>query len=206
MLSFLKGADAKGRDSDMLLFVGLGNPGAQYGGNRHNIGFMAMDGIAASHAFPPFRAKFQGEISEGRIGGRKIVLLKPMTYMNNSGQSVKAAAGFFKVKPDRVVVFHDEIELEPGKVRVKTGGGNAGHNGLKSIQAHLGTPDFRRVRLGVGHPGDKDRVHGHVLSDFSKAERTQWVETLLGAVADHAALLAEGDDAGFMNRLAAAKA
>jgi PTH1 family peptidyl-tRNA hydrolase len=198
MLSFLKGS----KNSDALLFAGLGNPGGEYEGHRHNIGFMAIDKIAAEYNFPPFRRKFEGLFSEGSIDGHKIILLKPMTYMNNSGQSVKAAAKFFKVTPAQVVVFHDEIELEPSKVRIKIGGGNAGHNGLKSIQAHLGTPDFKRVRLGVGHPGNKERVHGHVLSDFSKTECKQWLETLLDGLASHAALLAAGDEAGYMNKIA----
>lgn len=156
----------------MWLFVGLGNPGGAYAGNRHNAGFMALDAIREEHpAFGPYRAKFHGQIAEGRLGGDKVLLLKPETYMNNSGQSVVAAAAFYKILPDRIVAFHDELDLASGDVRVKKGGGTAGHNGLKSIQAHLGTPDFWRVRIGIGHPGDRNRVSDYVLSDFSKAEQ-----------------------------------
>lgn len=182
------------------LFAGLGNPGAEYENNRHNIGFMAVDLIADKYGFPAFRAKYQGQMAEGAIDGSKVVLLKPQTYMNNSGQSIAAAAKFYKIPADRVVIIHDEIDLEPAKVKVKLGGGAAGHNGIKSVQAHLGTPDFWRVRLGVGHPGDREKVHNHVLDDFSKAER-KWLVPLLEAVAGHAPLLLD-DTAGFMREIA----
>ncbi|MCE1237788.1 MAG: aminoacyl-tRNA hydrolase [Hyphomicrobiales bacterium] len=183
----------------MMLFVGLGNPGADYARNRHNIGFMAVDGIVRRHGFSPWRAKFQGEVCEGTIGAEKIVALKPLTYMNESGRSVAAAAQFYKIEPKDIVVFHDELDLDPGRIRVKIGGGHAGHNGLRSITAHLG-PDFRRVRMGIGHPGAKERVTGWVLGDFAKVDR-EWLEPLLDDVADAAALLVSRDDAGFMNRL-----
>ncbi len=185
----------------MWLFAGLGNPGDEHERNRHNIGFMAVDGIADEHGFPPFRAKFQGLLSEGRIGDEKIALLKPQTMMNNSGQSVAEAARFFKIEPDRIVIFYDELDLDPGKVRVRMGGGAAGHNGIKSVQSHLGTPEFWRVRLGIGHPGDKNRVSGYVLSDFSKAEQ-KWVEPLCWAIAKQCGLLLEGKDNDFMTRVA----
>lgn len=187
---------SKKSDRQMWLFVGLGNPGAEYAGHRHNIGFMAVDEIARVYGFSAFRSKFQGEVSEGRIAGENVLLLKPQTFMNESGQSVGKAAKFYKIPPERIVVFHDELDLKPGEVRVKTGGGNAGHNGLKSIQAHLGTPDFVRVRLGIGHPGDKGRVSGYVLSDFTKAERESWLTQIIPALADHANLIvSEGAEA-----------
>ncbi|MFD2236285.1 aminoacyl-tRNA hydrolase [Aureimonas populi] len=186
----------------MLLIAGLGNPGPQYAGNRHNIGFMAVDEIHRDPSFSPWSKKFQGEISEGRIGGEKVLLLKPQTFMNLSGQSVHAAASFYKIEPARIVVLHDELDLPPAKVRVKTGGGHGGHNGLRSIDSHLGK-DYRRVRLGIGHPGDKDRVSPYVLSDFAKADR-DWLEPLLAAVAANAPLLVKGEDAQFMNRMAQA--
>ncbi|MBB4285207.1 aminoacyl-tRNA hydrolase [Roseospira goensis] len=186
----------------MLLFVGLGNPGADYARHRHNIGFMAVDAIAARHGFSPFRSKFQGQLADGRLGGEKVLLLKPQTYMNLSGQAAGQAARFHKLEPAQVVVFHDELDLAPGKVKVKTGGGAAGHNGLRSLDSHLGN-GYRRVRLGIGHPGDKARVHGWVLSDFAKADRA-WLAPLLDAVADHAALLAEGRDSDFMSKVAQA--
>lgn len=182
------------------LFAGLGNPGAEYENNRHNIGFMAVDLIADEYRFPAFRSKYQAQMAEGAIDGSKVILLKPQTYMNNSGQSVVAAAKFYKIPADRVVIIHDEIDLEPAKVKVKLGGGAAGHNGIKSVQAHLGTPDFWRVRLGVGHPGERGEVHDHVLGDFSKADK-KWVEPLLKAVAAYAPLLM-GDAAGFMREIA----
>lgn len=162
---------SKKSDQKMWLFVGLGNPGREYERNRHNIGFMVIDAIAdgAVH-FPPFRSKFQSDMTEERVSGEKVVLLKPQTYMNESGQAVAKAAKFYKVPPAQIVVFHDELDLKPGEVRVKKGGGTAGHNGLKSIQAHLGSADFWRVRIGIGHPGDKSRVSGYVLSDFSKSD------------------------------------
>jgi PTH1 family peptidyl-tRNA hydrolase len=183
----------------MRLFVGLGNPGARYARNRHNIGFMAVDEIARRHGFSPWRRRFQGETSEGALGTERVILLKPMTYMNESGRAVQEAASFFKIAEGDVTVFHDELELPPGKVRVKIGGGIAGHNGLRSISAHIGN-DYRRVRLGIGHPGVKELVHGHVLSDFAKADN-EWVATLCDAVAEHAALLAKGTDATFANRV-----
>ncbi|WP_407116857.1 aminoacyl-tRNA hydrolase [Bradyrhizobium sp. LMG 9283] len=183
----------------MRLFVGLGNPGAKYARNRHNIGFMAVDEIARRHGFAPWRRRFQGETSEGSLGTERVILLKPTTYMNESGRSVQEAAGFFKIAEGDVTVLHDELELPPGKVRVKIGGGIAGHNGLRSISAHIGN-DYRRVRLGIGHPGVKELVHGYVLSDFAKTDN-EWVATLCDAVAEHAALLAKGTDATFANRV-----
>ncbi|MBR0702252.1 aminoacyl-tRNA hydrolase [Bradyrhizobium diazoefficiens] len=183
----------------MRLFVGLGNPGAKYARHRHNIGFMAVDEIARRHSFAPWRRRFQGETSEGTLGTERVILLKPTTYMNESGRAVQEAASFFKIAPGDVTVFHDELELPPGKVRVKVGGGIAGHNGLRSISAHIGN-DYRRVRLGIGHPGVKELVHGHVLSDFAKADN-DWVATLCEAVAEHAGLVAKGTDATFANRV-----
>lgn len=183
----------------MLLFVGLGNPGAQYAGNRHNIGFMAIDAMARRHGIGPFRSRYGGLAAEGVIAGERVLLLKPSTFMNESGRSVGEAARFYKVGVDRLVVLHDELDLAPGKLRVKVGGGNAGHNGLRSITAHLGN-EYRRVRLGIGHPGDRALVHPYVLSDFAKAERG-WVETLCGAVADHAVLLAQGEDSRFQTKV-----
>jgi PTH1 family peptidyl-tRNA hydrolase len=182
----------------MLLFVGLGNPGAKYAHNRHNVGFMVVDEIARRHGFAPWRRRFQGETAEGTLERERIILLKPMTYMNDSGQAVQEAAGFFKLKPNEITVFHDEIELPPVKVRVKVGGGIAGHNGLRSISAHVGN-DYRRVRIGVGHPG-KELVYGHVLNDFGKDERP-WVEALREAIADSAGLLAAGRDSTFQNKV-----
>jgi len=187
----------------MLLFVGLGNPGADYAFNRHNIGFMAVDTIVHRHSFSPWRAKFHGEVAEGTIAGEKVVALKPLTYMNDSGRSVAACAQFYKIEPKDIVVFHDELDLDPGRLKVKLGGGHAGHNGLRSIQAHLG-PDFRRVRLGIGHPGVKERVTGHVLGNFAKVDR-DWLEALLGDVAAAAGKLVERDDVGFMNLVAGVK-
>ncbi|PZX18260.1 peptidyl-tRNA hydrolase [Palleronia aestuarii] len=184
----------------MLLLSGLGNPGAKYARQRHNIGFMAIDRIAADHGFPTFRAKFQGEISEGRIGTEKVVLLKPSTFMNNSGQSVGEAMRFHKLAPEEIVVFHDEIDLAPGKLKTKTGGGHAGHNGLRSLHQHIG-PDYRRVRMGVGHPGHKDRVPGYVLHDFAKADEA-WLDDMLRGISDGAEALARGDLAAFSNAVA----
>lgn len=186
----------------MILLVGLGNPGTSHAGQRHNIGFMAVDAIAARHGLGPFKSRFQGQAADGRLGGTRALLLKPQTYMNLSGQAVGQAARYHKLGPDSVVVFHDELDLAPGKVKVKTGGGAAGHNGLKSIDSHLGN-GYRRVRLGIGHPGDKARVHGWVLSDFAKADR-DWLADLLDALADNAALLVEGRDSDFMSRIAQA--
>ena len=187
----------------MRLIVGLGNPGPQYARNRHNVGFMAADAIARAHLFSPFRRKFSGEIAEGAIGGARAALLKPMTYMNDSGAAVAAAARFFKIPAEDIVVVHDEIDLAPGRLRVKRGGGTAGHNGLESIAGHLGA-DFMRVRIGVGHPGDPDRVADYVLCDFAKAEREGWVEKLLAQLAAEFPRLIAGDDSGFMSRVAAA--
>ena len=184
----------------MQLFVGLGNPGATYARNRHNIGFMAVDRIAEDHGFPPFRAKFQGEVAEGRLGGEKVILLKPATYMNRSGQSVGEAMRFYKLAPEDVTVFHDELDLAPGKVRVKQGGGHAGHNGLRSIHAHIGEA-YRRVRLGIGHPGRKELVSGYVLHDFGKAD-ADWLDDVLRGVADGAPDLAAGDQSRFQNAVA----
>lgn len=183
----------------MKLIAGLGNPGGKYAANRHNIGFMAVDEIARRHGFSPWRRRFSGQVAEGRLGGDKVVLLKPTTYMNESGRSVGEAMRFFKLAPQDVIVIHDELDLAPGKLRLKTGGGHAGHNGLRSIIAHIGA-DFHRLRLGIGHPGDKRAVHGYVLRDFPKAER-EWLEPLIAAVADEADLLVKGDFAGFLNRV-----
>ncbi|WP_439922839.1 aminoacyl-tRNA hydrolase [Nitrobacter sp. JJSN] len=183
----------------MRLFVGLGNPGTKYQGNRHNIGFMVVDEIARRHGFAPWRRRFQGEASEGTLDQERVILLKPTTYMNNSGNAVQDAAQFFKLTESDVVVFHDEIELPPAKVRVKVGGGIAGHNGLRSISAHIGN-EYRRVRLGVGHPGVKELVHAHVLNDFAKSERP-WVEALVDIVAENAALLVAARDSAFQNKV-----
>lgn len=183
----------------MQLFVGLGNPGREYARNRHNIGFMALEAIGKRHAFPPARSRFQGMVSEGAIGTERVILLQPKTYMNESGRSVGEAARFYKIGLDEIVAFHDELDLAPAKCRIKTGGGVAGHNGLRSITAHVGN-DYKRVRMGIGHPGDKSRVHGYVLSDFGKSE-TPWVDALTQALAENAALLVKGDDAGLQNRL-----
>jgi len=184
----------------MLLLVGLGNPGAKYARHRHNVGFMAVDAIGDVNGFGPARTKFQGEIRDGALGGEKALILKPQTYMNDSGRSVGEALRFYKLEPTDVIVFYDELDLAPGKVRVKMGGGHAGHNGIRSISSHIGQ-DFKRVRIGIGHPGDKKRVHSYVLSDFPKAE-LDWVERTVNAVADAVPYLVEGDDAGFMTRVA----
>jgi peptidyl-tRNA hydrolase, PTH1 family len=183
----------------MRLFVGLGNPGAKYAHNRHNIGFMAIDEIARRHGFAPWRRRFQGQTSEGTIDHEKVVLLRPETFMNESGRAVQEAANFFKLGVDDIIVFQDEIELPPAKLRVKVGGGIAGHNGLRSISAHIGN-EYRRVRLGIGHPGIKELVHGHVLSDFAKDDRP-WVEALCTAIADNAGLLATAKDSTFQNKV-----
>jgi peptidyl-tRNA hydrolase, PTH1 family len=188
--------------SSPLLVVGLGNPGSKYQANRHNIGFMAVDAIAVRHGFGPYRSRFQGELADGAVGGARVLVLKPMTFMNESGRSVSAAIRFFKIPVERVVVFHDELDLAEGKVRVKDGGGHAGHNGLRSLHAHLG-PDYRRVRLGIGHPGDKDRVVGYVLEDFAKADAA-WLDPLLDAIADNFPHLAKGDASAFMSKVALA--
>jgi peptidyl-tRNA hydrolase, PTH1 family len=184
----------------MLLVVGLGNPGSGYAKNRHNIGFMAADAIVRRHSFGRFRNKFHGEISEGSVAGRKVLVLKPKTYMNDSGRSVLAAATFHRVPTRNILVLHDELDLPGGRLRMKRGGGHGGHNGLRSIHAHLG-PDFRRVRLGIGHPGDKDQVVRHVLKDFAKADQT-WRDKILDAIAEHFPLLVRDNDSGFMNKVA----
>lgn len=183
----------------MLMFVGLGNPGAGYAGNRHNIGFMAVDAIAKHHGIATWRRRFQGVACEGPLGSERALLLLPGTYMNESGRAVADAAKFYKLDAGAIVVFHDELDLPPAKLRVKTGGGNAGHNGLRSVSAHIGN-DYRRVRIGIGHPGDKEKVHPYVLSDFAKSER-DWVAALTGVIADNAVLLARGDDATFQNKV-----
>jgi peptidyl-tRNA hydrolase, PTH1 family len=183
----------------MLLLVGLGNPGARYVGNRHNIGFMTVQEIAKRHGIGPWRRRFQGVACEGPLGGERTLLLLPGTYMNESGRAVAEAVHFYKLLPADVIVFHDEIDLPPGKVRVKVGGGVAGHNGLRSISEHIGN-DYRRVRIGVGHPGNKDLVQHYVLSDFAKSDRG-WVEALIAILADDAGLLAQGKDASFQNRV-----
>jgi peptidyl-tRNA hydrolase, PTH1 family len=188
----------------MLLFVGLGNPGPKHARNRHNIGFMALDAIAREHGFAPWRSKFQGEIAEGRLGTARVLLLKPMTFMNLSGQCVGEAMRFHKLEPGDVTVFHDELDLAPGRLRLKQGGGHAGHNGLRSIHQHIGE-SYGRVRMGIGHPGDKARVSGYVLHDFASAD-ADWLEPLLDAIARAAPLLAAGDGPGFMNRVALATA
>ena len=183
----------------MRLVVGLGNPGEKYARNRHNIGFMAADEIVRRHSFSAYRTKFQGELAEGMIGTEKVLVLKPMTYMNESGRSVQEAVAFYKLTPEDIVVLHDELDLAPGKLRVKRGGGHAGHNGLRSIHAHVGE-GYARVRLGIGHPGHKDQVTGHVLNDFAKAD-TDWLTPLLDAVADHIGLVLTAKDNDFMSRV-----
>lgn len=186
----------------MIILAGLGNPGGQYAANRHNIGFMAVDAVQRLPSFSPWSKKFRAEISEGEIAGEKVLLMKPQTFMNLSGESVGEAMRFYKLTPANIIVIHDELDLPAGKVRIKTGGGHGGHNGLKSLDAHCGR-EYRRLRLGIGHPGDKERVHGHVLGDFAKADKV-WVEPLLDAIADNAAMLIKGEDSQLMNRLALA--
>jgi PTH1 family peptidyl-tRNA hydrolase len=183
----------------MQLLVGLGNPGPRYVGNRHNIGFMAVEAIARRHRIGPWRRRFQGISAEGPIDGERVILLLPGTYMNESGRAVQEAAHFYKVDVGHIVVFHDEIDLPPAKLRVKTGGGIAGHNGLRSISSHVGN-DYRRVRIGVGHPGAKELVYPYVLSDFAKAERP-WVEAVCDIIADNAVLIVEGKDSTFQNKV-----
>ena len=185
----------------MLLWVGLGNPEPGMARQRHNIGFMAVDAIARRHGFSPWRRRFKGLVAEGNIGRERVMALKPLTYMNGSGESVQPAAAFFKLPAEAITAFHDELDLAPGKVRVKRGGGAAGHNGLRSMDRQLGTPDYWRVRLGIGHPGHKDRVTGHVLGDFSKDD-AKWLPELLDAVADAAPILAEGQAEAFMSKVA----
>ena len=184
----------------MKIWIGLGNPGAKYAQHRHNVGFMAVDRVASDHDFGPWRQRFQALTAEGTLADEKIILIKPQTFMNNSGQADGEAMRFFKLSPADLVVFHDELDLAPGKCRVKLGGGTAGHNGLRSLDAHIG-PDFRRVRIGIGHPGHKDRVPGYVLHDFAKADG-DWLEPLLKGISDGAAALATGDDGGFQNKVA----
>lgn len=184
----------------MQIFVGLGNPGNKYAGNRHNIGFMALDRIAEDHGFGPWKAKFQGQIAEGRLGGGKVVLLKPGTFMNLSGQSVGEAMRFYKLEPGDITVFHDELDLAPSKCRVKMGGGHAGHNGLRSIHAHIGEA-YRRVRLGIGHPGRKEMVAAYVLHDFHKADEA-WLDDLMRGLSDGAPHLADGEQGKFQNAVA----
>jgi PTH1 family peptidyl-tRNA hydrolase len=183
----------------MRLVVGLGNPGTEHVGNRHNIGFMVVQEIARRHGFPPWRRRFQGLATEGSIGAERVLLLLPGTYMNESGRAVGEAAHFYKLPLSDIIVVHDEVDLQAGKVRMKAGGGIAGHNGLRSISAHVGN-HYRRVRIGIGHPGDKDLVHRHVLGDFAKTERP-WVEALAGVIADNVELLARGEDATFQNKV-----
>ena len=184
----------------MQLWVGLGNPGADYAMQRHNVGFMAVDAIAEVHGFSPWRARFRGLVAEGRIASARILLLKPQTWMNDSGRSIGEAARFFKLEPEEVTVFHDELDLAPFKVKVKTGGGTAGHNGLRSTEAHIGN-EFRRVRIGIGHPGHKDRVSPHVLGNYAKVE-IEPLSDVLGAIAAEAEWLAIGDEARFMSEVA----
>jgi len=184
----------------MKLFVGLGNPGAKYALNRHNIGFMALDQIASDHGFAPWRAKFNGHITEGRLGRDKVLLLKPEIFMNLSGQSVGEAMRFYKLDSSDIIVFHDEIDLAPAKVKLKSGGGHAGHNGLRSLHQHI-SPHYDRVRLGVGHPGHKDRVPGFVLSDFAKADQ-DWLDDVLRGISDGATYLADDEGPKFLNAVA----
>jgi len=184
----------------VLLWVGLGNPGAEHARQRHNIGFMAADAIARRHGFSPWRKRFKGEVAEGMVGGAKVLALKPQTFMNASGDAVQAAAAFHKIAPGDITLFYDELDLAPAKVRVKRGGGAAGHNGIRDTVRALGTPEFWRVRLGIGHPGMKEKVTGHVLGNFAKVDT--WVEPLLDAVADAAPLLAQAQPEAFMTRVA----
>lgn len=186
----------------MQIIAGLGNPGSKYADNRHNVGFMAADAIARRHSFSPWSKKFHAEIATGEIGGEKVLLIKPQTFMNLSGQAVGEAMRFYKLTPDAVTVLYDEIDLAPGKLRIKVGGGAGGHNGIRSLDQHI-AQNYRRVRIGVGHPGVKELVHGHVLGDFSKADQ-EWLAPLLDAIADNAAMLITRDDGGLMNKVALA--
>jgi PTH1 family peptidyl-tRNA hydrolase len=186
----------------MIIIAGLGNPGTQYASNRHNIGFMAVDALQRLPSFSPWSKKFKAEISEGDIAGEKVLLIKPLTFMNLSGESVGEAMRFYKVKISDIIAIHDELDLVAGRARIKTGGGHGGHNGLKSIDAHCGK-DYRRLRLGIGHPGDKERVNGHVLGDFAKSDKV-WLEPLIDAIADNADMLVKGEDSQLMNKLALA--
>jgi PTH1 family peptidyl-tRNA hydrolase len=200
-LSFFQSKPAQDADT-MWVLVGLGNPGKEYQDNRHNIGFMVIDDIAKEFGLPAFSKKFEGLLTEGRIEGEKVVLVKPMTYMNLSGQCVQKVAKFYKVTPNRIVAFHDELDLAAGKMRTKKGGGAAGHNGLKSMDQHLNSQDYWRVRLGIGHPGDKDRVTGHVLGDFSKEEK-KWLPDWIGALSKHVPLFIAGKQEDYMTKVAA---
>jgi peptidyl-tRNA hydrolase, PTH1 family len=186
----------------MLIIAGLGNPGSKYSGNRHNIGFMAVDAIQRRAGFSPWSKKFKAEISEGELGGEKVLLMKPQTYMNVSGESVGEAMRFYKLGPQDILAIYDELDLAPGKARIKTGGGHGGHNGVKSLDAHLGK-EYRRMRLGIGHPGSKELVHNHVLGDFAKADRA-WLEPLIDALADNAEMLVRMEDSQILNKLALA--
>lgn len=187
----------------MLLIAGLGNPGSRYAGNRHNIGYMALDAIAREFDASTWSRKFSGEVAEAMVGTRKVLLVKPMTFMNESGRTVGEAARFFKIDPADIVVIHDELDLAPAKMRVKRGGGNGGHNGLRSIDAHLGTRDYRRIRLGIGHPGSREAVNPHVLGDFAKVD-AEWLHPLIDAVARHLESLVAGEDAVYMNKVSVA--
>lgn len=187
----------KSTPSEAVLLVGLGNPGDKYKKNRHNIGFMAIEAIADTHNFPSAKSKYEGLLQEGMIDGHKTLLLRPQTYMNESGRSIQKTAKFYKIPPERIIVFHDELDLAAGKIKVKQGGGNAGHNGLKSTQRHLGTADFWRVRLGIGHPGQKEKVHSHVLSDFAKADQI-WLGPLLDALAKECNLLVKKEGSRYI--------
>lgn len=186
----------------MRAILGLGNPGGKYAGHRHNVGFMAVDRIAERANIGPFRSRFQGQAAEGRLGQDRVLLLKPATFMNESGRAARAAMDFYKLEPTDITVIYDELDLAPGKLRVKQGGGAAGHNGIRSMIKHCG-PDFWRVRIGIGHPGRPERVHGYVLSDFAKADQA-WLQPMLDAVGDNGDLLAAHDNANFMNRVAMA--
>ncbi|MFN3364315.1 MAG: aminoacyl-tRNA hydrolase [Allorhizobium sp.] len=186
----------------MIILAGLGNPGAQYQKNRHNIGFMAVDAIQRRHSFSPWAKKFKAEISEGTLAGEKVMLIKPQTFMNLSGESVGEAMRFYKLGPEDIVAIYDELDLLPGKARIKTGGGHGGHNGIKSLDAHCGL-NYRRLRLGISHPGDKSKVHNHVLGDFAKVD-AEWLDPLLEALADNAEMLVRGEDSQLMNKLALA--
>ncbi|MCE2927750.1 MAG: aminoacyl-tRNA hydrolase [Rickettsiales bacterium] len=201
MMFFRKSPVTSNRQPAMLL-VGLGNPGPEYAGNRHNIGFMAVDQIAGHYHFPAFKKKFSGLLAEGAIGDTRVFLLKPLTYMNLSGEAVASAANFYKIPPEKIIVFHDELDLPLGKLRVKQGGGHGGHNGLKSIDAHIGK-DYHRVRLGIAHPGDKNLVSDYVLSDFSKTER-KIIDPMIAEISQHLPLLLAGDMATYMNRISIA--
>jgi PTH1 family peptidyl-tRNA hydrolase len=183
----------------MLIIAGLGNPGAQYAGNRHNVGFMAVDAIQRKPGFAPWSKKFKAVISEGEIAGEKVLLMKPQTFMNLSGEAVGEAMRFYKLTPANVIAIYDELDLAPGRTRIKTGGGHGGHNGIKSIDAHCGK-DYRRLRIGIGHPGNKEQVHNHVLGDFAKSDRV-WLEPLMDAIADNADMLVKAEDSQLMNKL-----